>query len=121
MTGIEWLDVFVIVGIVGAGLAVLGRFLSRLWRLVVPLKDFLDDWTGEPARAGSPERPGIPERLARLEQRIDAEFSPNHGTSARDALDRLERAVRRVEDGLAAHLDQHREQHRDERPQQPPQ
>ncbi|MFC7582414.1 hypothetical protein ACFQYP_00390 [Nonomuraea antimicrobica] len=68
------------------------------------MKDFLDDWKGEPARAGVEARPGIPERIALIENELRA----NHGTSLRDAVDRLEGGLRRVEDGLTEHLREHR-------------
>jgi hypothetical protein len=49
-------------------------------------------------------KPRFPERVAAME----AELRPNHDTSLRDAISRVEDGVRRAEDGLAAHLEQHR-------------
>ncbi|MBB4915104.1 hypothetical protein [Streptosporangium saharense] len=104
MTGIAWVDVFVIIGIVGTGVALLWKAVAGLMVKVRRLSHFLDDWNGEAARPGVPYRPGFPERVAVIEQ----ELRPNHGSSLRDAVDRLERGVRRVEDGLTTHLEQHR-------------
>ena len=39
---------------------------------------------------------------------MEAALRPNHGTSLREAISRIEDGVRRVEDGLAAHLEQYR-------------
>ncbi|MEW1838558.1 hypothetical protein AB0392_11440 [Nonomuraea angiospora] len=111
MTGDSLVQVFVVAGTIAGGLALLGVLAKGgawLWRTFTALKDFLDDWKGEPARAGVEARPGIPARIAVIE----SELHPNHGTSLRDAVDRLETSVRRVEDGLAEHLRQHRG-HRD--------
>ncbi|WP_433235563.1 hypothetical protein ACQPYK_25560 [Streptosporangium sp. CA-135522] len=106
MTGNTALDVFVVAGIVAGGLglvAVFSRAAAWLWAVISALKNFLDDWRGEASRPGVPARPGIPERLARIEE----QFGTNGGKTFRDLGDRLERAVRRVEDGLSEHLKQH--------------
>jgi hypothetical protein len=49
-------------------------------------------------------KPCLPERVAVME----AELRPDHGISLRGAISRVEDGVRRVEDGLAAHLEQRR-------------
>ncbi|MFI6813288.1 hypothetical protein ACIBG7_12790 [Nonomuraea sp. NPDC050328] len=105
MTGIPWLDAFVVITIVGGALALLARALTGMARRLRRLSHFLDDWNGEEARPGVPYRPGFAERVALIE----AELKPNHGSSLRDAINRVEQGVRRVEDGLASHLQQHRE------------
>ncbi|MEV0236860.1 hypothetical protein [Nonomuraea sp. NPDC050786] len=108
MTEDSLVQVFVVAGTIAGGLALVGVLAKGgawLWRTFVALKDFLDDWKGEPARPGVEARPGVPERITRME----AELHPNHGTSLRDVADRLEESVRRVEDGLAEHLRQHRD------------
>ncbi|MFD8529401.1 hypothetical protein ACFV0L_18475 [Streptosporangium canum] len=107
MTGNTALDVFVIAGMIAGGLTLLG-LLSKggawLWRTFGALKNFLDDWQGESERPGVPARPGIAARIAQIED----ELRPNHGSSLRDAVNRTESGVRRVEDTLAAHLTEHR-------------
>jgi hypothetical protein len=54
----------------------------------------LDDILGAPARPGTEARPGMLDRMTRLEarvERVEAELRPNGGSSARDALDRVDR------------------------------
>ncbi|MEV4749089.1 hypothetical protein AB0K21_22145 [Streptosporangium sp. NPDC049248] len=103
MTGITWVDGFVIIGIVGTAIVLIWKAAAGTLARLRRISHFLDDWNGEAARPGVPYRPGFPDRL----QQIEAELRPNHGSSLRDVVDRLERSVRRVEDGLATHLDQH--------------
>ncbi|MBL0777016.1 hypothetical protein G6541_06370 [Streptomyces albidoflavus] len=67
-------------------------------RLGRRVDQFIDDWQGEPSRAGVPARPGVMERMGGLEdrmggveadlQRIKHELYPNSGGSLRDAVDR---------------------------------
>lgn len=78
-----------------------GKALRKIGEAV---EEFRDDWFGEPERPGVPGRPGVMVRLATIEDQLH----PNHGTSLRDAVDRLERSQMRVEDTLAAHLQEHR-------------
>lgn len=65
--------------------------MKRTWRL---LRDFLDDWNGEPDRPGVPGRRGVLERL----ERLDYQVHPNSGTSLRDQVDR-------THDLLVSHID----------------
>ncbi|MEU7911302.1 hypothetical protein [Microbispora bryophytorum] len=78
-----------------------GRKLSHI---AEKFGEFWDDWNGVEERPGVPGRPGVMVRLAA----IDEQLRPNHGTSLRDAVNRTESGVRRVEDALAAHLTEHR-------------
>lgn len=87
--------------IIAGGAAV----VAQVGRVLKRLADAIDDWQGEPDRPGVPGRPGVMERLAVIE----AELHPNHGASLRDVVDRLEHGVRRIENQLAAHLEQHRQ------------
>lgn len=80
--------------------------VAQVVKLIKRLADAIDDWQGEPDRPGVSGRPGVMERLAVIE----AELHPNHGASLRDVVDRLEHGVRRIEDQLAAHLEQHRQE-----------
>ncbi|MFD8531536.1 hypothetical protein ACFV0L_29360 [Streptosporangium canum] len=101
MTGILALDICVALGLLAGGVAVLwqlARFLKRLG-------DVSDDWSGEPARDGVPGRPGVMARLSTIE----AELHPNHGSSLRDAVDRLAVAMARLEDHFAGHLKEHKQ------------
>lgn len=82
-----------------------GAVVVKLIKFLKKMGDAVDDWQGEPARPGVPERPGVMTRLATIEEQLH----PNHGSTLRDAINRTELAVQRVEDGLAAHLEAHRE------------
>jgi hypothetical protein len=55
--------------------------------------NFLEDWQGEPARPGHERRPGVLERLLLIEKRvgrIEAQVTPNGGSSMADGLARIE-------------------------------
>lgn len=64
---------------------------------------FIDDVSGEPARAGVPARPGLMERLTVVEEKQDAqatalgvikhEVTTNHGSSLKDAVKSIDVAV----------------------------
>ncbi|WP_433355653.1 hypothetical protein ACQP25_17325 [Microtetraspora malaysiensis] len=95
----------VILANAAAGLYVLIAKPGRAMRKVQEqIGNFHDDWFGTEARPGVPERPGVMVRLAWIEEQL----RPNHGTSLRDAVNRTESGIRRVEDSLAAHLTEHR-------------
>ena len=72
LSGIPTLDVFIVLGIVAAGIGGLTaifhlfRSILRAWRKV---DAFLDDWNGEEERPGVPARPGVMERLSTVEER----------------------------------------------------
>ncbi len=100
---------------VAGAIAILAGGASGLYVLVVRpgrkikqiadrAEEFLGDWFGVEERPGVPGRPGVMVRLSVIEDQLH----PNHGTSLRDAVDRLERSQQRVEDTLAAHLADHR-------------
>lgn len=88
--------------------------IRKAWPVVGRVKDFFDDWYGEPARPGVEARPGIREALTRLstDQRklregqeklaaqvaaVDFNVKPNHGSSAHD---QQARRIEAVGDGL---------------------
>lgn len=85
-----------IVGIFGAALTIgvtVGRPLRRLAR---QNDEFREDWYGVPARPGRAAVPGVPERLSLIEK----ELKPNHGSTLRDAISRVET---RLEDHIRSH------------------
>ena len=53
------------------------------------LEKFRRDWEGEPGGPGRDAVPGVMERLNRL----DGELSNNGGSSMKDAIDRIEKAL----------------------------
>lgn len=82
---------------VGAALSAIIYIGKKLGQLFKTWFKFIDDWYG------NEENPGIVERLAEGNKRFDAlesdmriikaELFNNHGTSLRDAIDRIEKAV----------------------------
>ena len=61
---------------------------------------FLDDYFGEEARPGFESRPGMQERLKFIESEISCisyEMRPNSGSSIKDAIDRIERRLKALE------------------------
>ena len=53
------------------------------------LEKFRRDWEGEPGGPGRDPVPGVMERLNRL----DGELSNNGGSSVKDAIERIEKAL----------------------------
>ena len=99
MTGIVFIDVFAVIAVVVGGLAA----AAKATRVLKQFGDTLDDWRGEPERPGVPGRPGVMTRLAKIE----AELRPNHGSSLRDAVNRIEAAVQRIGERFDRHLREH--------------
>lgn len=89
-TGIGGVDTLVIWA--AAISAILG-LLTLIWRgvrrILQAVEDFTEDWNGTPARPGVPGRAGVMERLDKIEH----ELYPNSGSSLRDAVNRVERAI----------------------------
>lgn len=100
MTGVAGLDTLVVwaVAITAvAGLAaVLWRAVRWAARLGRAVEQVIEDWSGTPARPGVAARPGVMQTLedhsARLAT-IEHEVRPNSGSSMRDAVDRIDKAI----------------------------
>ena len=76
------------------------------WRALSRVTRFLDDFMGEPARAGVAERPGVMARLQSLTEevtQIRAQVIPNGGSSLRDAVDRVSMDLKLVAEDLTEH------------------
>lgn len=100
-TGVPAVDTVLVWGgavSLAGGLAALAwRSTRGVVRFGRRVDQFIDDWQGEPPRAGVPARPGVMERMSGLEgrmggvedelQRIKHELYPNSGASLRDAVD----------------------------------
>lgn len=70
------------------------------WRVAVRITRFLDDYFGEPARAGVPATPGVMARLQNLEQSLNHvrdEMKPNGGNSMRDAINQVSSRIEQLE------------------------
>lgn len=84
---------------VGGVLFVVG-LVVKAWKAVRPVwtgvREFLEDWRGEPGRPGVPARAGVMERLETTEQKltaIDHELHPNSGSSLRDRVDQINQTL----------------------------
>jgi hypothetical protein len=81
------------VGVIGVG-------IHKATLLVKRFIHFLDDYFGEEPRAGFEGRPGMQERLKFMEEEIACisfEMRPNHGTSIKDAVARIEKRLDNLE------------------------
>lgn len=63
------------------------------------IREFLDDWHGEPGRPGVPERLSVMSRLGRIEK----ELHPNGGSSLRDAVDQTRSMLEQHRNDPKAH------------------
>ena len=111
------MDTFVVVvlgaaGVVSAVAVIWKQAILPVMHLVEEMKDFLDDWKGEPKRPGVPRRMGVLERLEEHDSElrmIRSEVKPNGGASLRDAVNRTEGKVTQ----MAETLDQVQQSHED--------
>ena len=97
MTPNEWLmtiaATITAIGVIGVG-------LYKVTKLVKRFIHFLDDYFGEEPRPGFDGRPGMQERLRFMEEEIACisfEMRPNHGTSIKDAVGRIEERLEKLE------------------------
>lgn len=104
----DWATILQVCGglvIVGGGLGVLiggGKWMIGTMKKI---NDFLEDWRGETARPGYPGRPGVLERLVKLEEHVATtshEVQPNSGSSMKDQLNRIDKAIPDVVSRLEA-------------------
>jgi hypothetical protein len=96
-------------------------FFGKGFKLFRRFVHFLDDFHGEDERPGTPRRPGFSERLSGVEDYmsemrskvtdidgkvsfIEKELHPNHGSSMRDAVDRIQIRLDLVEEKLQKHV-----------------
>ena len=81
------------IGVIGVGIYKATKLLKRFIH-------FLDDYFGEEPRPGFEGRPGMQERLRIIELEIECisfEMKPNHGTSIKDAINRIEKRLEELE------------------------
>lgn len=120
------MDIATSAAVVGTGVAVLGGLYAvtrSSLRASRRMDQFREDWEGQPGRKGFDPVPGVPERLQQVEQVTQElrdlvreavkQLQPNGGSSARDAINRVELDVKRLAmDGamqarlLAHHVEQ---------------
>jgi hypothetical protein len=81
------------IGVIGVGVYKASKLTKRFIH-------FLDDYFGEEERPGFEGRPGLQERLRFMEEEIACisfEMRPNHGTSIKDAVARIEQRLDTLE------------------------
>ncbi|CAB5221740.1 hypothetical protein UFOVP359_45 [uncultured Caudovirales phage] len=81
------------IGVIGVGIYKISKLVKRFIH-------FLDDYFGEEPRPGFDGRPGMQERLKFMEEEIACisfEMRPNHGTSIKDAVGRIEERLDKLE------------------------
>jgi hypothetical protein len=81
-------------------IGVIGVAIYKASKLVKRFIHFLDDYFGEEERPGFEGRPGMQERLKFMEEEIACisfEMRPNHGTSIKDAVHRIEKRLDALE------------------------
>lgn len=93
---------------------VVSVFSGKIIKFFKKMVHFFDDFLGEEERPGVPARPGFSERMKKIEgcvgrvddrlndieskiHWIELELKPNHGSSLRDAINRIEQRVDYVE------------------------
>jgi hypothetical protein len=67
-------------------LVTLGGLLWSVFKYGRRIMQMVEDFNGEPERPGVPARPGVMTRLSAIE----AEITPNHGGSIKDAVNRID-------------------------------
>ena len=81
-------------------IGVLWVAMSKATKLIKRSIHFLDDYFGEEERPGFNGRPGIQERMRIIEKELKHvayEMRPNHGTSIKDAINRIEKRLDQLE------------------------
>ena len=81
-------------------IGVLWVAISKATKLIKRFIHFLDDYFGEEQRPGFNGRPGMQERMRIIEEELKHvayEMRPNHGTSIKDAINRIEKRLDQLE------------------------
>lgn len=91
------LQTIILIGAAASAIGAIAFFFSKLFRLFGTWFTFINDWYG------TEDKPGVNERLDQGSERFDfieselktikEELFNNHGSSLRDAIDRIEAAT----------------------------
>ena len=117
-------ETIILVASVLSAITVISIFSSKIFKVFRKFVRFLDDFNGVEERPGVDRHPGFPERIKSLEDcitsmstkmdkfdatadtienkliSIEKELHPNHGTSMRDAIDKIQLRLEIVEDKI---------------------
>jgi hypothetical protein len=107
MNNAGWL--MTIITIIGATTTV-SIFARKLFKIAKRVIHFLDDYFGTEERPGFDKVPGVAERIKNIEENlgylciridnVEKEVTPNHGTSIKDQIGRIERRVLNLEEEI---------------------
>jgi len=87
------------IGLLGGALAAIARWGVRpVVGLIRQVREFLEDWRGEPDRPGVPGRRGVMERLERIEWHVGNGSEPRLRDVVNDTRAELARLKRQVEE-----------------------
>lgn len=88
------------IGTLAVTVVAIGAALGPYWKKFKSFTNswelFMRDWSGEEPRPGHDAAPGVMERLNNL----DGQFKKNHGSSLKDAVDRIERKLNAIDKRL---------------------
>ena len=125
------IESLILVASIVTAITVIGLFGGRIFKGIRRFTRFLDDFHGVEERPGQDRRPGFPERIKDLEDcmnslsskmdslndftgsiikienklvSIEKELHPNHGTSMRDAVDKIQLRLEIVEEKLNSNV-----------------
>ena len=121
MEGINVTETTILIASVLSAITVIIVFGSKIFKVLRKFVRFLDDFNGTDERPGQDRRPGFSERIKDVENSIndmsvkigwvqhkvmsiEKELHPNHGTSMRDAVDRIQLRLEVVEEKLNTHV-----------------
>ena len=131
MNNLGAVENLIIIASIVTAITVIGVFSGKIFKTLRKFVRFLDDFNGVDERPGQDRRPGFPERIKDLEDciqdistkvntlgdvtapikkieskviSIEKELHPNHGTSMRDAVDKIQLRLQIVEEKLASHV-----------------
>lgn len=121
MQDLLFLDSVILIASAVTAITVIFLFLKKGFSIFRRFIHFLDDFHGEEERPGSPRRPGFSERLGSVEQCmssmkekfegiddkvsfIEKELHPNHGSSMRDAVDRIQMRIDILEERMSKNV-----------------
>lgn len=85
--------------VIGAWFAIsklISPAVKKIKEISEHLENFIEDWQGTPARDGRDSVPGVMDRL----NKIDGELTHNGGSSVKDAVQRIESGIIRINERL---------------------
>lgn len=107
MNSTGWL--MTIITIIGAATTV-SIFARKVFKVVKRIVHFLDDYFGIDERPGFDKIPGVAERIKNIEENlgymclrldiVEQELTPNHGSSIKDAINRIDKRLSQVEEEI---------------------